>query len=241
MIVLLSYTSLYTPFSLSFRSIWCTSSPSPCNTKQLLHLGLCKISPLSGCLFSFSCRLGCVPWFWGVYWSPQWRSWVKFGHLLQNAPRVPHNASLPVSSRMNVHVESEGVSTDWTVMSESTVSKRVVSFHSMFCSLFPSVFLYSSSSLLPSSLLYETRRTNTTSRRGKRTRARCLSWTIWWDFFKVKVGKKSKKHKESEWNIALFRNPMSCLHRGQHCLKWNFMNWNTNNWISTPLTIATCH
>ncbi len=154
------------------------------NTKLLLHLEFCRISPLSGCLFSFSCRLGCVSWFWGVDGSTQWRSWVKFRHLLQNAPHIPYNVSLPLSSRMNVRVESEGVSTDWTVMSESTMSKRVVSFHSVFCSLSP-LSLCSSSSLLPSSLLYETRRTNTTSRRGKHTRASCLSWPIWWDFLKV--------------------------------------------------------
>ncbi len=107
------------------------------NTKLLLHLEFCRISPLSGCLFSFSCRLGCVSWFWGVDGSTQWRSWVKFRHLLQNAPHIPYNVSLPLSSRMNVRVESEGVSTDWTVMSESTMSKRVVSFHSVFCSLSP--------------------------------------------------------------------------------------------------------
>lgn len=158
------------------------------NTKLLLHLGLCRISPPSGCLFSFSCRLGRVSWFWGVYGSAQWRSWVKFGHLLQNAPCVPHDVSFLLSSRLNVCVESEGVSTDWTVMSESTMSKRVVSFHFMSSSLFFSLSLCSSSSLLPSSLLYE----NTTLRRGKRTRASCLSWPIWWDFFKVKKERKSK-------------------------------------------------
>lgn len=58
------------------------------NTKLLLHLEFCRISPLSGCLFSFSSRLGGVSWFWGVDGSTQLRSWVKFRHLLQNAPRV---------------------------------------------------------------------------------------------------------------------------------------------------------
>ncbi len=65
------------------------------NTKLLLHLEFCRISPLSGCLFSFSCCLGCVSWFGGVDGSTKWRSWVKFRHLLQNAPHVPQNVSLP--------------------------------------------------------------------------------------------------------------------------------------------------
>lgn len=165
------------------------------NTKLLLHLGLCRIPPRSGCLFSFVMPFRVFSWFWGVYESTQWRSWVKFRHLLQNAPCVLHKVSLPLSSRLNVRVESEGVGTDWTVMSVSTMSKRGESFHSMFCSLFLSLF--SSSSLLPSSLLYVTRNRNTTSRRGKHTRASCLNWPIWWDFLNVKREKSLYKEMQN--------------------------------------------
>jgi len=141
-------------------------------------------------------------WFWGVYESTQWRSWVKFWHLLQNTPCVLHVVSLPLSSRLNVSVESEGVSTDWTVMSVCEFPFNV---------LFPlSHSVFSSSSLLPSRLLCETRHGNTTSRRGKRTRASCLSLPIWWDFFNVKREKKvykKAKHKESKWNISSVQMP----------------------------------
>lgn len=143
------------------------------NTKLLLHLGLCRTPLRSGCLFSFSCCFRVFSWFWGEYESTQWRSWVKFRHLLQNTPCVLHVVSLPLSSRLNVSVESEGVSTDWTVMSESTMSKRVASFHSMFCSLFltlslaPAVFYRAAS--------FARRGTGTPHREEANTQGRAVS------------------------------------------------------------------